>query len=102
MKPTCPRASGRMASMEFRGRGRNFPKTDYCFQSGFGEWRGYSSGDDQPEFRRLDGLRRRFLLEAAREHNTELVVFVMMILPCAWLITYMAITVVTLLSRPHP
>jgi hypothetical protein len=102
MKPMCPRAPERVALIEFRGLERHLPETDYCLQSGFREWRGYSSGDDAPEFRKLGDLRRKFLLEAAREHTTEMVVFVLMILPCAWLITYMAITVVTLLGRAHP
>ena len=102
MKPLCPRAPERVASIEFRGLERHHPKTDCCFQAGLREWRESSSGDEEPKFRNLDGLRRQSLAEAAREHATEMVVFAMMILPSIWVVTYMAVTVVKLLTRAHP
>ena len=88
--------------MERRSRLRRFPETDYCFHAGMGEWRGYSSGDERPGFRNFEALRRRSLVESAREHATEMVVFVMMIIPSAWVVTYMAVTAVKLFTQTHP
>ena len=88
--------------MERGGRARRFPQTDYCFHAGMGEWRGYSSSDDQPEFRNFEALRRQSLVESAREHATEMVVFVMMIIPSAWVVAYMAVTAVKLFTQTHP
>ena len=90
MKATCQSASG-------KGR---FPLTDYFFQSGFGEWHGYSSpydGDD--EFRRFHNFSREFLREAARERAKEMVVFGFLVLISAWPVVYMVVTVVKLLMK---
>jgi hypothetical protein len=104
MKPTCPcRGARRSSSEAFRSK-QSSPLTDYCFQSGLDQWRGYSSpyGDDEPEFRNLRRLSRQFLAEAAREYGKEMAVFGLIVLASGWLVIYMVITVVTLLSEGHP
>ena len=104
MKPTSPCGNARQTSSEVSRGLRRFPLTDYGFQSGLGDWRGYSSpsGDDGSEFRNLRRLNRQFLAEAAREYGTEMAVFGLIVLASGWLVLYMVITVVTLLSRGHP
>jgi hypothetical protein len=104
MKPIGPCGSARRASAEVPRRDGHFPQTDYCFQSGLDQWRGYSSpyGDDGPEFRNFRRLNRQFLAEAAREYGKEMTVFSLIVLASGWLVIYMVITVVTLLSKGHP
>lgn len=104
MKPTCPCSGGRRPPSEaFQGE-LHFPQTDYCFQSGLDQWRGYSSpyGDDGQEYRSFRRLSRQFLAEAAREYGKEMAVFSLIVLASGWLVIYMVITVVTLLSKGHP
>ena len=81
------------AALELR-----FSQTDYFFQSGFGEWRGYSSPHDD-ESRRFHNLSREFLLESAREQKKEMVVFALVVLTAAWPVIYMVVTVVQLLLK---
>jgi hypothetical protein len=88
MKPTCHFTTGN----------RRFPLTDYFFQSGFGEWRGYSSPHDD-ESHRFHNLSREFLLESAREQKKEMFVFALVVLTAAWPIIYMVVTVVQLWLR---
>lgn len=78
-----------------------FSQTDYFFQSGFGEWRGYSSPHDD-ESRRFHNLSREFLLESAREQKKEMVVFALVVLTAAWPVIYMVVTVVQLLLKGRP
>ncbi|MDB6147302.1 MAG: hypothetical protein JWO45_966, partial [Spartobacteria bacterium] len=65
-----------------------FPKTDYFFHSGLGEWRGgYSSpfdGDDPSPCRNFHNLNREFLIESARERSKEMAVFAVVVLASAW------------------
>ena len=93
MKPTCRSSAD----------DRRFPLTDYFFQSGLGEWRGYSSpydGDD--EVRKFHNFSREFLMESARERAKEMAVFVVVVLTSAWPVIYMIVTVVKLLSKGAP
>jgi hypothetical protein len=95
MKATCQFAAGK----------RQFPRTDYFFHSGIGQWRGSSSpydGDDGSEFRNFHSLSREFLIEAARERSKEMVVFAIIVLTSAWPVIYMVVTVVKLLSKGRP
>ena len=92
MKPTCERGSGRS----------QFPLTDCFFQSGFGDWHGYSSpydGDDDSELRRFHNFSREFLRESARERAKEMAVFAFLVVISAWPVIYMIITVVKLLWK---
>ena len=81
-----------------------FPQTDYCFHSGFGQWRGWSQydGEDRWAFRNFYNLGREFRIEAARERAKEMVVFGFIIVTAAWPVIYMIVTVVKLLSRGRP
>ena len=91
MKPTC----------QFTNGNRRFPLTDYFFQSGFGEWRGYSSpSDDEP--RKFHNLRRAFLLECAREQKKEMFVLALVMLTAAWPVIYTGVTVMQLLLKGRP
>jgi hypothetical protein len=95
MKPNDP----------FAARKTRLPQTDYCFHSGFGDWRGYSpfyDGGDQSEFRTFYNLSREFMIEAARERTKEMVVFAFVVLTAAWPVIYMIVSVVKLLSRGRP
>ena len=94
MKPTC----------QFEGR-QHFPRTDYFFHSGFGEWRSNSSpdyGDRRSEVRRFHKLSYELLVEAARERTKEMTVFAFVVLAAIWPVIYMVITVVELLSKARP
>jgi hypothetical protein len=107
MKPTCQRGPlARLRAAEFRGEDRQSPpQTDYFFQSGIGEWRGYSSsydGDDRSESRNFHNLSREFLIEAARERMKEMIVLGLVGATSAWPVIYMVVTVVKLLSRGRP
>jgi hypothetical protein len=104
MKPTCPCGGARRPSCEAFRSERHFPPVDYCFQSGLDQWRGDSSpyGDDEPEFRNFRRLSRQLLAESAREYGKEMAVFSLIALASGWLVIYMVITVVTLLSKGHP
>ena len=90
MKPTSPFAAGQ------------FPRTDYCFHSGFGEWHGSSSPQDGDERSRFRNLSREFLIESARERAKEMAVFGVIVIAAAWPVIYMVITVVKLLSKGRP
>ncbi len=84
-------------------RRRRFPLTDYSFQSGLGEWRGYSSsGDDDSDVRKFHNLHREFLLESARERTREMVAFAIVALVAFWPVIYMLVTVVKLLLKGRP
>lgn len=92
------KASGKPASGK-----RPFPQTDYFFQSGFGEWRGYASPhDDNNEARRFHNFSREFLIESARERTKEMVVFGFLVLVSAWSVIYMVVSVVKLLLKGRP
>ena len=87
------------------GGRKRFPQTDYFFHSGSGEWRGYSSPDDDEnrwEFRNFYNLGREFRIEAARERAKEMAVFALIVLTSAWPVLYMVVTVVKLLSKGRP
>ena len=83
---------------------KQFPKTDYFFHSGVGEWRGYSphDDDDRSEFRNFHSFCREFMMISARERATEMVVFALVVLASAWPVIYMVITVVKLLLKGRP
>ena len=82
---------------------RRFPKTDYFFRSGFGEWHGSSSpNDDHWEFRKFRNLGREYLIESARERAKEMAVFAIVILAAAWPVIYMIFSVVQLLLKGRP
>lgn len=94
MKPTC----------QFEGPQR-FPRTDYFFHSGFGDWRGDSSSnyrDPRAEYRRFHKLSCEFLVEAARERATEMTVFALVVLVSIWPVIYMVFTVAELLIKGRP
>ena len=78
---------------------RPFPPTDYCFHSGIGELRGYSSPDDDEsaELRRFYRLNREFMAVSARERATEMWVFAVVVLTAAWPVLYMVVTVLRIL-----
>jgi hypothetical protein len=86
------------------GEKRRFPQTDYCFHSGTGEWRGYSSHDDEErsEFRNFYSLSREFMTVCARERAKEMWVFGLIVLAAAWPVIYMVVTVVKLLLKGRP
>jgi hypothetical protein len=97
--------SGRARSSEFSPAQPKFPRTEYFFQSEFGEWRGHSSpydGQDGSELRNFHSLSRKMLRVSAREYLAEMVVFGLVVLASGWLVVYMMMTVVRLLSRGHP
>jgi hypothetical protein len=84
---------------------RRFPITDFCFQSGMGEWRSYPSpydGDDDSEIRKFHDFSRASLAESARERATEMAVFALVLLASAWPVIYMVVTVVKLLLKGRP
>jgi hypothetical protein len=84
---------------------RRFPITDFCFQSGMGEWRSYSSpydGDDDSEIRKFHDFSRASMAESRRERATEMAVFALVVLASAWPVIYMVVTVVKLLLRGRP
>jgi hypothetical protein len=80
---------------------RRFPRIEYCFQSRFGQWRGYSSPYDD-ESGKFHNLTREFLLESAREQKKEMIVFALVVLTAAWAVIYMVVMVVRLLLRSAP
>jgi hypothetical protein len=88
----------------FSSSDRRFPKTDYFFQSGMGEWRGYSSYDDdeRSELRHFYSLSREFMMVCARERAREMAVFGLIVLAAAWPVVYMIVTVVKLLLKGRP
>jgi hypothetical protein len=96
MKPRSP-------STEDKER---FPRTDYFFHSGFGQWHGgYFSphdGEDKYGVRNFYNLAREFRIEAARERAREMAVFALIVLTSAWPVLYMVVTVVKLLSKGRP
>jgi hypothetical protein len=95
MKPRGPSAAGK----------RRFPETDYCFHSGFAQWRGHFSpydGEGRSEFRNLYNLGREFRIESARELAKEMVAFALILLTAAWPVVYMLFTVVELLNKKQP
>ncbi len=94
MKPTFHSAPGK----------RRFPQTDYSFHSGMGDWRGYSSHDDdeRSEFRHFHSLSRELMMVCARERAREMAVFGLVVLAAAWPVMYMIVTVVKLLLKGHP
>jgi hypothetical protein len=82
-------------------RGR-FPVTDFSYQSGIDDGRGFHSpdnGDDDSEFRKFHDFSREFLLESARERAKEMAVFALVVVASAWPVIYMVITVVKLLWK---
>ncbi len=83
---------------------QHFLLTDYSFQSGLDEWRGYSwsGGDDDSDVRKFHNLRREFLLESARERTREMVAFAIVALVAFWPVIYMVVTVVKLLLKGRP
>lgn len=82
---------------------RQFPKTDFCFHSGIGRWRGWSSpSDDGGEFRKFHNMSREFLLESARERAREMAVFALVVIASVWPVVYMVVTVVKLLLKGRP
>lgn len=90
MKPTAPDDP------------RCFPRTDWCFHAGFGEWRGESwssSGDD--DWRRFHRFSREFLVESARERAREMAVFAVVVAAAVWPLAYMMITVFKVLMKNH-
>lgn len=94
--------SGRAVS-EFNRSSPRFPRTDYSFQSSMEEWRGFSSPlDGEDRFRNFRNLSREYYGAAAREHLNELIAFGFVTATSAWLVIYMVIVVVRLLSKAHP
>lgn len=75
-----------------------FPKTDFNFHAGFGEW-GRFFDDDEPRQR---NLAQQYLIESARERAKEMVVFGVVVLASAWPVIYMIVTVVKLLLKGRP
>ena len=93
MKPTFQSAGGK----------RRFPRTEYCFHSGFSEWHGYSrDDDDRSEFHHFHSLNREFMMVCARERAKEMWVFGLVVLASAWPVIYMIVTVVKLLLKGRP
>jgi hypothetical protein len=95
MKPSSP-------STDSRGR---FPRTDYFYHSGFGQWHGHfwsNDGEDRSKFRNLYDLGREYRLEAARERAREMAAFAVIVLTSAWPVLYMIVTVVKLLGKARP
>lgn len=83
---------------------KRFPQTDYSFQSGIGEWRGYSSHDDdeRPELRHFFRLSRESMRVCASERLKEMAVFGVVVLVAAWPVIYMIVTIVEVLLRTPP
>jgi hypothetical protein len=79
-----------------------FPKTDYFFHQGFGEWGGCSGNDDWWEVRRFHNLGREFLIEARRERAKEMAVFGLVVLASAWPVIYMIVSVIQVLLKGRP
>lgn len=80
-----------------------FPRTDYCFHDGFGEWHGYwSSWGDDGKFPRRRSLAQEYLIESARERAKEAVVFALVVVASAWPVIYMVVSVVKLLLKGRP
>ena len=100
-----PKASPAMKPMfQSAPEKKRFPLTDYFFHAGTGEWRGYSShdDDDRSEFRHFQSLSREFMLVCARERAKEMWVFGLVVLAAAWPVVYMVVTVVKLLLTGRP
>jgi hypothetical protein len=67
------------------------------------EWRGFSSPHDgQDRFRNFRNLSREYYGIAAREQLKEMIVFGLVAATSAWLVIYMVIVVVRLLSKEPP
>jgi hypothetical protein len=81
---------------------RPFPKTDYHFHPGTGEWRGYWSPSDDEGDRPSRSLAQQYLIESARERATEMTVFAAVVIASAWPVIYMIVTVVKLLLKGRP
>jgi hypothetical protein len=81
---------------------RRFPKTDYAFHAGLGDWRGYWPPSDDDGELRSRSLAQQYLIESARERTTELIVFGAVVIASAWPVIYMVVTVVKLLLKGRP
>lgn len=83
---------------------RRFPPTDYCFHSGTGDWRGYSSHDDdeRSESGHFYSLSRELMAVYSREWAKEMAVFALVVLAAAWPVIYMIVTVVRVLLKGRP
>jgi hypothetical protein len=93
------------AIFQYPSRKKQFPLTDYFFQSDLGDWRGYSApydGDDDSELRKFHNFSREYLLESARERAKEMAVFALVVVASAWPVIYMVVTVVKLLLKGRP
>jgi hypothetical protein len=102
MKPVC-QSDSRREVVEFDTATRKLPRTDYFFQSRIEEWRGFSSPHDDPDrFRNFRNLSREYYGTAAREHLKEMIAFGFVVAASAWLVIYMVVTVVQLLSKGAP
>jgi hypothetical protein len=102
MKPVF-QTNSRRTMAEFDRIRPRFPRTDYFFQSSREEWRGFSSPyDGQDRFRNFRNLSREYYGAAAREHLKEMIVFGLVTATSAWVVIYMVIVVVRLLSQEHP
>ena len=75
-----------------------FPKTDFHFHSGYGDW-GRFFDDEEPRHR---SLAQQYLIESARERAKEMAVFGVVVLASAWPVIYMIVTVVKLLLKGRP
>ena len=76
-----------------------FPKTDFNFHPGFGEWGRFSGDDEEPRQR---NLAQQYLIESARERAKEMWVFGVVVLASAWPVIYMVVTVIKLLLKGRP
>jgi hypothetical protein len=93
MKPVGPRENTRV------------PRTDFCFHSGMGRWRGFWGpfGDEgASDRRRFYDFTREFLLESARERAKEMAVFALVVVAAAWPVGYTVVIVIKLLLRSQP
>ena len=102
MKPVCQFAS-RRPGLESDIAPRQFPPTDYFFQSRMEEWRGFSSPHDGREhFRNFRRLSREYYGAAAQEYVKEAIVFGLVVAASLWPVIYMIVVVVKLLSKKQP
>jgi hypothetical protein len=101
MKPVCQFVSPR-AGTEFKAVARQFPQTDYFFQSRMDDWRGFSPHERRDPFRNFRRLSREYYGAAAREHLKEMIVFGLVAVTSAWPLIYTAFVIVRLLSKEHP
>jgi len=102
MKPLC-QFSSRRAGLEYDIAPRQFPPTDYFFQSRMEEWRGFSSPHDgRDRFRSFRSLSREYYGAAAQEYVKEAIVFGLVVAASLWPVIYMIVVVVKLLSKQQP